>query len=170
MNEAWSNLLLTIGQIQKKRSNTKKKKLVAVLEVGRMMFWHSMSQTLPIDMADHDTTETNNTEKNAGASKKGRGKRAASTAEPKPKQIRKRGVSAKRGPPRPHRKLAEPVLQVRIAKLQKRIDRNKAQYEDAERHIAAYLVENALRSAAALNPPPAVVDAESEESDTEAKA
>ena len=137
-----------------------------MLEVGRTMFWHSMSQTSPIDMAAAvHTNEKNSTENNTGAHKKG--KRAVGTAEAKPKQIRKRGVNAKRGPPRPHRKLAETILQVRIAKLQKRIDRNKAQYEDAERHIAAYLVETALRAA---TPPAAVVDAESEESDAEANA
>jgi hypothetical protein len=44
----------------------------------------------------------------------------------------------KRGPPRPHRKLPQEVLEGRICKLRKRIERARGQLEDAERHIDAY--------------------------------
>lgn len=53
----------------------------------------------------------------------------------------------KRGPPRPHRKLAQDVLEGRIAKLRKRIDRAKGQLEDAERHIDGYAKEAKYREA-----------------------
>ena len=51
----------------------------------------------------------------------------------------------KRGPPRPHRKLQDDVLALRIAKLQKRIDRAQGQLEDATRHIDGYNKENEFR-------------------------
>ena len=54
-----------------------------------------------------------------------------------------------RGPPRPHRKLAQDILDGRISKLQKRIDRSNAQLEDAQRHIDGYLKESKYRQAAA---------------------
>jgi hypothetical protein len=44
----------------------------------------------------------------------------------------------KRGPPRPHRKLPQDVLDGRIGKLRKRIERARGQLEDAERHIEGY--------------------------------
>lgn len=44
----------------------------------------------------------------------------------------------KRGPPRPHRKLPQDVLEGRIGKLRKRIERARGQLEDAERHIEGY--------------------------------
>lgn len=51
----------------------------------------------------------------------------------------------KRGPPRPHRKLAQEILEGRIAKLQKRITRAKDQLEDAHRHIEGYQKEAGYR-------------------------
>lgn len=56
-------------------------------------------------------------------------------------------VSRKRGPPRPHRKLAQDLLEARISKLQKRIDRTKGQLEDAQRHIEGYEKESKYREA-----------------------
>lgn len=44
----------------------------------------------------------------------------------------------KRGPPRPHRKLSQDILETRISKLRKRIERARGQLEDAERHIDGY--------------------------------
>jgi hypothetical protein len=70
----------------------------------------------------------------------------AAPADPKP-------VRRPRGPPRPHRKLAQDTLDSRIEKLQKRIDRSKTQMEDATRHIEGYLKESVYRKADASAPP-----------------
>ena len=70
-------------------------------------------------------------------------KRPEKSSEPRaPKPARK-----PRGPPRPHRKLEQETLTNRVEKLQKRIDRSKAQLEDAERHIEGYLKESKYRAA-----------------------
>ena len=70
-------------------------------------------------------------------------KRPEKSSEPRaPKPVRK-----PRGPPRPHRKLEQDTLTNRIDKLQKRIDRSKAQLEDAERHIEGYNKEAKYRTA-----------------------
>lgn len=53
---------------------------------------------------------------------------------------------AKRGPARPHRRLAADVIDSRITKLQKRLDRAKAQIEDAARHVEGYLRERDFRA------------------------
>lgn len=53
---------------------------------------------------------------------------------------------AKRGPARPHRRLEAEVIDARIAKLQKRLDRAKSQIEDAGRHVEGYLREREFRS------------------------
>lgn len=55
------------------------------------------------------------------------------------------GAPRKRGPPRPHRKLTQEVLDGRIGKLRKRIDKARGQLEDAERHIEAYVKEAGYR-------------------------
>jgi hypothetical protein len=52
----------------------------------------------------------------------------------------------KRGPARPHRRLALDVIESRITKLQKRLDRAKAQTEDASRHVEGYLRERDFRA------------------------
>jgi hypothetical protein len=54
-------------------------------------------------------------------------------------------ISRKRGPPRPHRKLTQEVLDKRIQKLQRRIDRVQTQLEDAQRHIVGYRNEEQYR-------------------------
>lgn len=53
---------------------------------------------------------------------------------------------AKRGPARPHRRLEADVIDARITKLQKRLDRAKSQIEDAGRHVEGYLREREFRS------------------------
>ncbi len=53
---------------------------------------------------------------------------------------------AKRGPARPHRRLTSDVIDSRIAKLQKRLDRAKSQIEDAGRHVEGYLRERDFRA------------------------
>ncbi len=74
----------------------------------------------------------------------------SSATEPKKKRVPRSGVKGevgrKRGPPRPHRKLAQPVLEGRIGKLQKRIERARGQLEDAERHIEGYSKEAKYRA------------------------
>ena len=55
----------------------------------------------------------------------------------------------KRGPPRPHRRLAQEVLVARIGKLQKRINKARGLLEEAERHIEAYSHEEKYRAAEA---------------------
>ena len=56
-----------------------------------------------------------------------------------------RQAKPKRGPARPHRRLATEVIDLRIAKLQKRLDRAKSQIEDAGRHVEGYLRERDFR-------------------------
>jgi hypothetical protein len=52
----------------------------------------------------------------------------------------------KRGPARPHRRLAADVIETRITKLQKRLDRARSQIEDAARHVEGYLRERDFRA------------------------
>lgn len=61
-------------------------------------------------------------------------------------------VVKKRGPPRPHKRLAQEILDVRLAKLRNRIDKAKGQLEDAERHIDSYEKESKYRKLEAANP------------------
>ena len=73
------------------------------------------------------------------------------TPAPKPKKAKsekksKRDPKKKRGPPRPHRKISNGILDQRIQKLQKRIDKAKAQLEDATRHIEGYHRESSYRT------------------------
>lgn len=56
----------------------------------------------------------------------------------RPKSAKSDEPPRKRGPPRPHRKLPQEVLDGRIGKLRKRIERARGQLEDAERHIEGY--------------------------------
>jgi hypothetical protein len=65
---------------------------------------------------------------------------------PKPKKADDSQPRAKRGPARPHRRLAADVIDARISKLQKRLDRAKSQIEDAGRHVEGYLREREFRA------------------------
>lgn len=67
--------------------------------------------------------------------------RAPKVAKGKPDQPK-----PKRGPARPHRRLATDVIESRIAKLQKRLERAKSQIEDAGRHVEGYLRERDFRA------------------------
>ena len=73
----------------------------------------------------------------------------ASEIAPKKKVARASGKSKdpprKRGPPRPHKKLDQEILDGRITKLQKRINRARDQLEDAQRHIDGYQKEASYR-------------------------
>jgi hypothetical protein len=71
----------------------------------------------------------------APKAKKARPKAIKVPGEPKPK----------RGPARPHRRLDIGVVNSRIEKLQKRLDRAKGQVEDASRHIEGYQREREFR-------------------------
>jgi hypothetical protein len=51
----------------------------------------------------------------------------------------------KRGPPRPHRKLPQEILEGRIEKLKKRIERASGQLDDAKRHVEGYEKEYKYR-------------------------
>ncbi len=63
-------------------------------------------------------------------------------------------IGKKRGPPRPHKKLEQVVLETRVAKLQRRIDRAGGQLQDAQRHIDGYHREISFRRADALSEVP----------------
>lgn len=73
------------------------------------------------------------------------------TKTPRTKRVTRRGeAKKKRGPPRPHKKISNDVLQQRVQKLQKRIDKARNQLEDASRHIDAYNKEKAYREGEAF--------------------
>ena len=71
----------------------------------------------------------------APKAKKARPKAVKIPGEPKPK----------RGPARPHRRLDIGVINSRIDKLQKRLDRARGQVEDASLHIEGYQREREFR-------------------------
>ena len=55
------------------------------------------------------------------------------------------GKKRKRGPPRPHRQVPNDVLQQRLGKLYKRIEKAKTQLADATRHYEGYKNEKMYR-------------------------
>jgi len=72
----------------------------------------------------------------------------------KDKKFRKHprpSAKTKRGPPRPYRRLEEGVLNNRITKLTARMDKAKAQHEEARALLLRYTHERAYR---AQDPPP----------------
>jgi hypothetical protein len=89
---------------------------------------------------NNNTTPTEKSSPKATIAKKAP-KSTKDSGEPKPK----------RGPARPHRRLAAEVIDSRIAKLQKRLDRAKSQIEDAGRHVEGYLRERDFRDKEAAN-------------------
>ena len=54
---------------------------------------------------------------------------------------------AKRGPPRPYRKLSQEILDSRITKLQKRLERCTSQAEEAGNFLSKYVREQGYRHA-----------------------
>ena len=81
--------------------------------------------------------------KRAKTDKSDKEQKPKTSKHPKTKQDQPR---AKRGPARPHRRLEAEVIDARITKLQKRLDRAKSQIEDAGRHVEGYLREREFRS------------------------
>jgi hypothetical protein len=80
------------------------------------------------------------------APKQGKAKKAKTEKTDKAPKAKSDQPRAKRGPARPHRRLAADVIDSRITKLQKRLDRAKSQIEDAARHVEGYLRERDFRS------------------------
>ena len=74
-------------------------------------------------------------------------KEAKTTARSKSSTPAKKGSGVPRGPPRPHRRITQDVLETRVTKLQKRIKRARIQLEVSERHVAGYLLEQEYRKA-----------------------
>ena len=70
----------------------------------------------------------------------GQGKPAKAKPERDPSKPR-----IKRGPARPHRRLTDDIIDARITKLQKRLERASSQIEDAGRHVEGYLRERDFR-------------------------
>lgn len=121
----------------------------------------SETNTTPTPQAEDDTQAANQKAaedqvekpktKKAKTDKTGQ---SSSTPKPKPKKAEDSTQStqstqppkAKRGPARPHRRLAAEVIETRITKLQKRLDRAKSQIEDAARHVEGYLRERDFRA------------------------
>lgn len=60
-----------------------------------------------------------------------------------------KGGKSKRGPARPYRKLPQEILDLRIQKLQKRIDRTSAQAEEGRNFLTKYTREQAFRASEA---------------------
>lgn len=63
----------------------------------------------------------------------------------KPKKAKAKGEKTKRGPARPYRKLPQDVLELRIQKLKKRIERTTAQAEDGKNFLSKYVREQSFR-------------------------
>jgi hypothetical protein len=79
----------------------------------------------------------------------------ASELDPPPQPVKKDkkwrkhprpGAQKKRGPPRPYRRLEEEVLNGRITKLTARMDKAKAQHEEAQQLLLRYTHERAYRA------------------------
>lgn len=90
-------------------------------------------------------------DKEEGGAKKAKTKPKAARATSDKKADGERVVK-KRGPPRPHKRLAQEILDVRLGKLRNRIEKAKSQLEDAERHIDSYEKESKYRKLDAENP------------------
>jgi hypothetical protein len=107
-----------------------------------------MTQTENIQ-AETDMDQTEETlQVKAPKAKKAKTDKAEKSDKPvKPKSDKEASQPrAKRGPARPHRRLTADVIDSRINKLQKRLDRAKSQIEDAGRHVEGYLRERDFRA------------------------
>lgn len=134
-----------------------------VATIGQMTFTTS-SQKAKKDSSDQPVEETDppsdaeNGEVDGDAAKKAKAKakapRAASEKKADASDNKTCGgrVVKKRGPPRPHKRLAQEILDVRLGKLRNRIEKAKGQLEDAERHIDSYEKESKYRKLEAANP------------------
>ncbi len=115
------------------------------IQTSQMM---SESETTQADTSGQKTIHEDIDLQKAPKAKKGKTEKADKTE--KPTKVKSDKVStqprAKRGPARPHRRLAVEVIDSRITKLQKRLDRAKSQIEDASRHVEGYLRERDFRA------------------------
>jgi len=93
------------------------------------------------------TTEPKPTQEPADAGEQLDKQKSRKRKEPSEPKAASDRVPKKRGPPRPHRKLAQDLLEARLGKLRRRIEKAKGQLEDAERHIEAYDKEFKYRKA-----------------------
>ena len=105
------------------------------------------------DIQTLDTEEPSN-KKNTQMKRSGRktGVKKSNSLEVAVPGVQKKAPK-KRGPPRPHKKLQQEVLETRVNKLQNRIDRATEQLQEAKRHIAGYHREIEFRQADALQNP-----------------
>lgn len=138
------------------------KRAVSFLEHAQVAIIGQMTFTVPSQKSKNDfserpaadpvsTSDAEGGDKEVDGAKKGKAKpKATRTAsEKKPDGER---VVRKRGPPRPHKRLAQEILDVRLGKLRNRIDKARGQLEDAERHIDSYEKESKYRKLEAANP------------------
>jgi hypothetical protein len=114
------------------------------------------SKNQPADKAE-SKAESKSADKSESESKS----KSESKSESKPKHRKSadgQKIARKRGPPRPHRKLAQDVLDKRIHKLQRRIERVQTQLDDAQRHIVGYRNEEQYRKDHPEEAPPPVAE------------
>ena len=79
-------------------------------------------------------------------------KTTGKSAEPKKKPDVSGKKTRRRGPPRPHRQVPDDVLDQRLGKLQKRIEKAKIQLGDATRHYEGYQAEKKYRESEEAEP------------------
>ena len=119
-----------------------------------------VNSSLVVEEADESQPELPEKKRKAGA-KKGEpedeleGKAVKKTKGGKSTKAAKaekaKGEKSKRGPARPYRKLPQETLDIRIQKLQKRIDRTTAQAEEGKTFLTKYTREQAFRAAEAAS-------------------
>ena len=81
-----------------------------------------------------------------GPENKSEEEREPAVKQKKPRAKKSPGASkTKRGPARPYRKLGTEVLNTRIQKLSKRIEKSRSQLTDAETFLAKYTREQEFR-------------------------
>lgn len=110
------------------------------------MFWSRRTQVYQKMTSDSETTQnTAPVQSESGVEKATKKPRVVNRVPGAPRKPKTDEPPRKRGPPRPHRKLPQDVLDGRIGKLRKRIERARGQLEDAERHIDGYEKEAKYR-------------------------
>jgi len=122
------------------RSNEKKRRALIAWWAGAALPGAELPARAPIMVQSEPTPTQSVPDLEPPAPARGRKPRPAGgpkTSKDPPK---------KRGPPRPHRKLPQDVLDGRITKLRNRIERAKGQLEDAQRHIEGYEKESKYRN------------------------
>ena len=97
------------------------------------------------DEADEDEDD----KEDATVAKKHKGGKKSFRNSFSKKSKKSTGEPKKRGPPRPYRKLAQSVMDSRMKKLQRRIERTSAQAEEGRTFLEKYTREQAFRDAEA---------------------